>query len=156
MDAEQIGKRILELRKEKGMTQKELADKLHVTDGAVSKWERGINFPDLSLMDTLAVALDTSVIQLLSLESATNYEVASVLSEISVIEKKRMVKELKFRAIINILIGLMLMVTSIIASKILSDNDIYGLAQVCTVGMLGFIGTLIGSEVYFIQHLHKL
>lgn len=156
MDAKKIGKRIVELRKSKGMTQKELAAKLHVTDGAVSKWERGINFPDLSLMDSLAAALDTSVIQLLSLESATNYEVASVLSEISVIEKKRLAKELKLRAFVNIMIGLMLIVALLTASKIFADHDIYGLAQICTTGMLGFTGTLIGSEVYFIRHLHKL
>lgn len=49
MNAEYTGKKIAELRKNKDMTQKELAEKLHVTDKAVSKWERGVNFPDLEL-----------------------------------------------------------------------------------------------------------
>lgn len=66
MDAPTLGKRIADLRKEKGMTQRELAEILHITDGAVSKWERELNFPDLSLIEPLAVALDTNVITLLA------------------------------------------------------------------------------------------
>ena len=49
MDQEKIGKFILKLRKEKNMTQQELADKLNVTDRAVSHWENGISLPHLSL-----------------------------------------------------------------------------------------------------------
>lgn len=47
MDAAYTGERIAELRKKQGLTQKELASKVHVTDKAVSKWERGLNFPDI-------------------------------------------------------------------------------------------------------------
>ncbi len=43
MDAKNVGKRIAELRKGKGWTQRQLADRLHVTDKAVSKWERGVS-----------------------------------------------------------------------------------------------------------------
>ena len=43
MDNMKTGQFIRDLRKEKGMTQKELADKLHITDRAVSKWERGVS-----------------------------------------------------------------------------------------------------------------
>lgn len=43
MDNMKTGQLIRDLRKEKGMTQKELADKLHITDRAVSKWERGLS-----------------------------------------------------------------------------------------------------------------
>lgn len=45
---------IVELRKEKGMTQQELADKLHITDKAVSKWERGLSYPDITSISKLA------------------------------------------------------------------------------------------------------
>lgn len=48
MDASYTGNKIFELRKKSRLTQKELAEMLHVTDKAVSKWERGMNFPDLS------------------------------------------------------------------------------------------------------------
>ena len=57
MDVEYTGKLIAELRKEKGLTQKQLAERLHVTDKAVSKWERGLNFPDLMLLDSLSAEL---------------------------------------------------------------------------------------------------
>ena len=54
MDTEKMGALIAKMRKEKGLTQKELADQLHVTDRAVSKWERGICCPDISLLEDLA------------------------------------------------------------------------------------------------------
>ena len=51
MDNLQTGAFIRELRKEQGMTQKELASRLHITDRAVSKWERGLCAPDLSMLE---------------------------------------------------------------------------------------------------------
>lgn len=45
---------IVELRKEKGMTQQELANKLHITDKAVSKWERNLSYPDITSISKLA------------------------------------------------------------------------------------------------------
>lgn len=66
MDMEKMGLLISKLRKEKGLTQKELADKLHITDRAVSKWERGLSCPDISLLTSLALILDVSVTKLLN------------------------------------------------------------------------------------------
>ena len=54
MDAIKTGTLIAQARREKGMTQKELADRLHITDRAVSKWERGLCAPDLSTLEPLA------------------------------------------------------------------------------------------------------
>ncbi len=65
MDNLKFGSFIAELRKEKNMTQKELADRLHVTDKAVSKWETGKGFPDLKLMEPLAEELGVSLVELL-------------------------------------------------------------------------------------------
>ena len=48
---------IVELRKEKGMTQQELAEKLHITDKAVSKWERNLSYPDITSISKLADVL---------------------------------------------------------------------------------------------------
>lgn len=48
MDAKQLGPFIAERRKELGMTQTHLAKKLHVTDKAVSRWERGVGLPDIN------------------------------------------------------------------------------------------------------------
>lgn len=65
MNYERIGKFIQEKRKEKGLTQKELAKKLNLTDKAVSKWERGLGCPDVSILEILANELDVSVIEIL-------------------------------------------------------------------------------------------
>lgn len=54
MDCEKIGLAIKNLRKEKGMTQLQLADRLNISDKAVSKWERGAGCPDVSLLTELS------------------------------------------------------------------------------------------------------
>jgi len=60
-----IGERIARRRKTLGMTQKQLADRLHITDRAVSRWERGVGAPDLSLIVPLCEALSMSTDELL-------------------------------------------------------------------------------------------
>ena len=156
MDAPILGKRIADLRKEKGMTQRELAEILHITDGAVSKWERGINFPDLSLIEHLAVALDTNVITLLSLEGSTKNEVAKVISDISICEKNKLIKDIKQRAVLHIIIGSILLICLFTASYLFHKNNIYGLAQGVTLGAFSFVGTLIGSEYIVIRNAGKI
>ena len=49
MKAEEVGYRIAQARKKQGMTQRELSERLHVSDKAVSKWERGLGFPDINI-----------------------------------------------------------------------------------------------------------
>ena len=65
MDAIKTGTLIAQARREKNMTQKELSELLHVTDRAVSKWERGLSFPDVSLLEPLAGALGLTLTELL-------------------------------------------------------------------------------------------
>lgn len=65
MDTAKIGNFIKELRKEKGFTQKELAEKLHITDRAVSKWERGLSAPDLALLEPLSEIFDVTIGELI-------------------------------------------------------------------------------------------
>ena len=156
MDAISTGKRIAELRKEQGLTQKELAQRLHITDGAVSKWERGINFPDISIMESLAKILNTSVIELLGLESATKDEVASTVTDLSLTQRRKLIKEFKERAYYNILIGIILIVCLWTASLIFKKYEIYGLAHGVTVGATGFVGTMIGSQIFFLRNIRKI
>lgn len=63
-----MGEIISTLRKNKNMTQNELALKMNVTDKAVSKWERNISCPDINSLPKLAEVLDTSVEELLKAE----------------------------------------------------------------------------------------
>lgn len=66
MNTEKIGNFIKEKRKEKNLTQKELAIKLNITDRAVSKWERGLGCPDVSLLENLSKILDVSIVEILN------------------------------------------------------------------------------------------
>lgn len=65
IDKEAFGRFVAERRKEKGYTQKALAEKLYVSDKAVSKWERALSMPDVSLLIPLADILEVSVTELL-------------------------------------------------------------------------------------------
>lgn len=66
MDKNITGRLIAELRKQKGFTQKELAEKLMVTDKAISRWETGKGLPDTSLLKPLGDVLGVSITELLS------------------------------------------------------------------------------------------
>lgn len=65
MDNIQFGAFVAQLRKEQDLTQKELADRLNVTDKAVSKWETGKGFPDVKLLEPLAQVLGVSLVELM-------------------------------------------------------------------------------------------
>ena len=58
VNKERLGDFIGSERKNLGLTQRDLAARLHVTDKAVSKWERGLSYPDVTLLEPLAAALD--------------------------------------------------------------------------------------------------
>ena len=66
MNKERLGNFISGERKTLGLTQRDLAARLHVTDKAVSKWERGMSYPDVTLLEPLAAALDLTVEELMA------------------------------------------------------------------------------------------
>lgn len=72
MKNQTLGIMISELRKEKGMTQLELANKMGVTDKAVSKWERDLSLPDINSIPKLAEILDVSVEELMQVKTKLN------------------------------------------------------------------------------------
>ena len=77
MDKYVTGAMIRKLREGKGLTQEALAERIYVSGKAVSKWETGQGFPDISLLEPLAGALGVSVIELLSGEDIRNRNRAS-------------------------------------------------------------------------------
>ena len=147
MNAEYTGKKIAEHRKEKNLTQKELASKLHVTDKAVSKWERGVNFPDLGLMEALASALDTTPSILLGLEDATKEEVVTSFAEISSLQSEEAEKDVQRIGWINLFAGIFLIIGMYFINIKLQRNGlffesqsllwlIYGLTALVTIGAI--------------------
>ena len=65
MNEEKVGRRIAHLRDSAGMTQVELAEKLGVTDRAVSKWENGDNYPDITLLPVISDVFGVTIDHLL-------------------------------------------------------------------------------------------
>lgn len=102
MDQQKTGALIARRRKEKGLTQKQLADLLHLSDRTVSKWERGAGFPDVSLLAPLADALDLSVSGLLRGEEISPSSAEPQLRE-SIALVGRQVKARLRRQVWNIL-----------------------------------------------------
>lgn len=66
MDAKKTGNLIAKKRKERNLSQRELAKCLHITDKAISKWERGLSFPDITILIPLSEALNVSLYDLLT------------------------------------------------------------------------------------------
>lgn len=65
MDAKEFGAFLAQVRRERNMTQAELAQQLHVTDKAVSRWERGIGLPDINTLEPLADVLGLTLADLM-------------------------------------------------------------------------------------------
>ena len=82
-----LGTMIAELRKEHGMTQLELAEKMGVTDKAVSKWERDLSCPDINSIPTLAEILGVSVEDLMQIKKAADQPKNSLAEIIDVAPK---------------------------------------------------------------------
>lgn len=75
MDAKKFGSFVAKCRKDKNMTQAELVTKIKVTDKAVSRWERGLGFPDINNLEPLAEALGVSVLELMKTEKIETKEI---------------------------------------------------------------------------------
>ena len=84
MDRYVTGEVIRRLRERKKLTQDQLAERIYVSGKAVSKWETGRGFPDVSLLEPLARALDISVIELLSGEAIQNQNRAANMERLAV------------------------------------------------------------------------
>ena len=88
MDANKFGCFVADRRKELNMTQKELATKIHVTDKAVSRWERGLGFPDINTIKELADALNVSITELMTSEKADSEKTDAVVSDVIRVAKE--------------------------------------------------------------------
>lgn len=117
MDNNKIGEFIASLRKEKGLTQQELGNKLFVTDKAVSKWERGLGFPDITILEKLADELDVEVSELLSGERGKKKRIniqVEIDKAIALIEENRKKKKESLKKKIKIICITLLSVLVII------------------------------------------
>ena len=143
MDQVKIGKFIAECRKKNGLTQMQLAEKLNITDRAVSKWETGKAMPDTSIMLELCNILKISVNDLLSGEvvSMDNYNKQLENNLIEMVKQKEAADRrlLSLEIIIGIVVSVILFALTIIAALVQMEN---WLRIVLTV--IGIVPFLIG------------
>ena len=169
MNQEKIGKFILKCRKEKKLTQIELAEKLGVTDKSISNWENGRNMPDLSLFKPLCEILDISINDLISGEklSKDKYQEKleeNIISTIDYTNKKILIKN-NIIGIIFLTFGIIITITamSIFPSES-SWGSIYSIfgALISLVGIvilikkMKFTKKIIISFSYFILFITML
>ncbi|WP_371363876.1 hypothetical protein SRRS_47640 [Sporomusa rhizae] len=83
MNCDKIGKLIYTLRKEKDMTQKQVADLLNISDKAISKWERGLGCPDVSLLPELSQILGVNIEEILLGEMVINETVGGNMKKLT-------------------------------------------------------------------------
>lgn len=119
MSKQPMGNLITQLRKEKGMTQKDLADKMNVTDKAVSKWERNLSCPDINSLPVLAETLGVSVEELLN----------TTKKDEKVIEKINSIIDLVLKAIP------LAMGVAVVGTSVLEQIDIYSGFTMLGIGL---------------------
>ena len=119
MNNEKTGALIAQIRKEKELTQKQLADKIGVSNATISKWETGKGFPDISLLEPLSEALNVSVSEILLGERRENTENEDILLgrlvDLSVKEQNRKIKIQNW--IIAITVALLYLIISLLTRK---------------------------------------
>ena len=93
MDIKQMGLFIAQRRKELKLTQSALAEKIHVTDKAVSRWERGVGMPDISNLEILAEALDVSLIELMQAKRNETDQISTQEAEKVIVDTIQLSKE---------------------------------------------------------------
>lgn len=120
MDPFKTGKIIMNARKKCNMTQKELATKLFVSDKAVSKWERGLSFPDIALLIPLSDILNVNLYELLKGEEMKEKQDDTILKETIKYssEEKSKLKKFLISIIILMSIAIIIMIGFIIIAKL--------------------------------------
>ncbi len=149
MNQEKIGKFISECRKEKNLTQLQLAEKLNITNRAVSKWETGKSCPDASIMMELCGILGITVNDLLSGERITmeNYQKNAEDNLVELYQKKeKATKDLLKFELIFIVISVLLVPIHFAINYYYPENNGTG------IGMLLSIIALAFFIIYFVTH----
>ncbi len=160
MNQQKIGEFIKDKRKEKGLTQAELANKLGITNQAISKWERGKNCPDISLLKDLCKILDININELLSgkeLEKVSKEESEDILVETvktyTDIEKKKNKRLLLF-TIVLLVFYIILVIVMYLTYNQINKTDGINWETIQTKNMADKL--FIALENYDYDYLRKL
>ena len=125
MNQEKIGKFIAKLRKERCLTQEELAEQLNVTNKSVSNWENGKNMPDVSLFKELCSILGISVNELINGEKINIKDINKYNETTLNIMSNNELNKKKFNKRIKVLIGIIILMLILVIILLISHNNIY-------------------------------
>ena len=150
MDQIKIGKFIAECRKNQGMTQMQLAERLNITDRAVSKWETGRAMPDSSIMLELCDVLKINVNDLLSGEITTadsyDKDLENKILELLAQKEKSDKRMIMFEQVIAIL-SLIIFIAPVFAGALLPIEDWQRIIVVFSGFIPGIIGFLFALRI---------
>ncbi len=163
MDQKKIGTFLKELRKEKGITQEEFADKINVSGRTVSRWETGTNLPDISLLVQIAEYFDVSIPEIINGERKSENmkeevkETAEVMADYAGVEKGKIIKDVQKQSIIGAasVIGLMILELVDLKQNVVVSN-IYTYLQVLVYVSIFMILMFSTGLSYKINRKNKL
>lgn len=142
-----LGSRLLELRKQKGFTQEQLAEKLNVTNQSVSKWEKDINAPDITLLVELADLLETSVDYLLGRGENKPVVTTTQKNIDQLVFKIRILSANKDKVNINLPLSIVKLFVKDGELKMLKDKKIdIDINQLIALVEQGIVGELVDIE----------
>lgn len=122
MNTYEFGKFLAQLRKEKGLTQLQLAKQLNVTDKAISRWETGKNYPDIEIFEELSNILDVSISELLE-GKRIEKENLFIISEEHIV--KQIKKNKKNKKIYRIIISVVIVFSIIFGYFAMKTNGVF-------------------------------
>ena len=144
MDQVKIGNFLKKLRKEKGITQEQLAEILNVSGRTVSRWETGNNMPDISILVDIADYYDISIPEIISGERKSEMmneeerKIAKTMSDYATTEKEKIFKEMKIQSIMG--------VCALVLYWILHETDAYMYSDALEK-LTGYCETLVSVSV---------
>ena len=142
MDQVKIGRYIAERRKQLGMTQRQLADELSISDKTVSKWETGKGLPEVSLMMPLCEKLHISVNDLLTGESVSEFDYRKKAEE-NMMNLMKENSENKKHMILSVICGVIKIIAVCSLTVIASYIEMHTLARIAVV-VLAFLTAVLG------------
>lgn len=176
MDENRIGQFIAELRKEKKMTQKDLASQLHITDKAISKWERGLSCPDITLLTSIADIFGVTTSELLNgqrSEATAPKDIEKTIDNaLAYAEKSAKRKIVSFQNVLSIAFSIVLLMGIVICSicDVATSGtftwSLYPISSILFVwfvfmpfikyGSKGILGSLVVFSVLIIPFLYVI
>ena len=151
MNPLEVGALIAAKRQEKSLTQKQLADLIHVTDKAVSKWEQGKNFPELTTLQSISAVLDIPPAQLLGFDEDKADAALLVGMKRHEEERANWLKDLRKRAWISLVCNLAILVGLSCLVRFTGGWALYNYPMSLAGAMNAMLGFLIGYSIWTIR-----